>query len=281
MKVLKYYKSNRIIEIMKKFSLVALISCLMFTGCTSIKTTDSSKKKVSDMNMKDIDYQGSPALKMDAYLPEKGKNNTPIILVHGGGFENGDKSQDLYEKMSKAFANKGYAAFCINYTLVKLSETTPDDARIGAVKDVMTAISYIKKHSKDYQINPDKIILLGDSAGGAIVVYTALEYGKLSGIAACIDLWGGMPVNSVDNTPWGGDVYAKAINANKAVPFLIMHGTGDSVAGYNVSERLSAQLSEKDIKNKLIPLENAEHYPENLGDTIINNILTFLGESKY
>lgn len=56
---------------------------------------------------KNLLYQESPPLALDAYLPAEMEREKPLVLlIHGGGFENGDKEQPFYVKLSEEIARK-------------------------------------------------------------------------------------------------------------------------------------------------------------------------------
>lgn len=225
---------------------------------------------------KDIVYGGKPSLNFDIYQPIEPSGNKPLILlIHGGGFENGSKEQPFYVAMSRTVAENGYPAVCLNYTLTNPSVCPAPQALDIAMKDVLAAISYIRRDPMLGELAKKGMVLLGDSAAGAIVVNIALDFGKELGIVGCVNMWGGMRSETAP-TPWGGDVYWKEIEPVRAPAFLVLHGTADSIAGYDVSTRFKAALDRKAVPNFLIPLEGAEHYPEERVEDILRFVLEFL-----
>lgn len=113
---------------------------------------------------------GGTSHKFDAYLPAGMTQATPgVILIHGGGFTGGDKS-DL-ANLGNRLAADGMAAFSINYRL--------DDATtVGfpmEVQDVMTAISYVRAHAGLYNVDPTRLASFGTSAGATLAVYSAMK----------------------------------------------------------------------------------------------------------
>lgn len=120
----------------------------------------------------DVEF-GSPAgqaLLMDAYAPPQGTPPFPaVVMIHGGGFNSGDKSQLRGESIW--FAEHGYVAFSINYRLV------PQFPFPAAIHDAETAVSYIRRNASRFQVDPKRIAVLGTSGGGTI----ALSLGAMSG----------------------------------------------------------------------------------------------------
>ena len=116
---------------------------------------------------KDIPYQeGSNSKKLDVYLPA-GSGPFPVVInIHGGGFKFGDKS-GVFETTGKAFLNAGYALVSIDY---RLSGEAPFPA---AVQDAKAAVRFLRANAGEYKINPEKIALFGQSAGGNIAAMVA------------------------------------------------------------------------------------------------------------
>jgi acetyl esterase/lipase len=114
--------------------------------------------------LKDQVYKniGDRALTADVYYPKKKiKGNYPgVILIHGGGWRSGDKSQTA--AMAIALANAGYVAVCVEYRL-SLEAQFP-----AAVYDIKSAIRWMRANSKKFNLDTKKIATLGMSAGGQL-----------------------------------------------------------------------------------------------------------------
>lgn len=120
----------------------------------------------------DIPYgDRSDALKLDIFLPENQEGPFPIIIsIHGGAFKKGDKRNgEMIEPMLHGL-KKGYAVVGVNYRLSG-EATFPEP-----VKDIKRAIRFIKANSTKYQLDPERIVVWGGSAGG----YMALMSGVFS-----------------------------------------------------------------------------------------------------
>jgi acetyl esterase len=99
------------------------------------------------------------AQKMDVYWPAvRVEGRAAVVLVHGGAWTGGDK-RDM-EWMSRQLAAHGYVAAAINY---RLRSVTPWAAEL---QDVQAAIRFIRSRSATTGIDPARIGILGDSAGG-------------------------------------------------------------------------------------------------------------------
>ncbi|MGX9134201.1 alpha/beta hydrolase fold domain-containing protein [Rummeliibacillus sp. JY-2-4R] len=112
----------------------------------------------------DVAYgKQSKSQKMDIYLPNEGNGPFPVIVaVHGGGFSKGDKREKGIASMLEG-VNRGYAVVSINYRL-------SGEAKFpAAISDVKAAVRYIKANAKKYNLDPNKIAMWGNSAGGNLV----------------------------------------------------------------------------------------------------------------
>ena len=118
----------------------------------------------------DIEFAkaGDVSLTLDAFVPEGAGPFPTCILVHGGGFTKGDKTsfiKPLFEPLSKA----GFAWFTINYRLA------PAHRWPACLDDVETAIRWVRTHAKEYKVDPARIALIGESAGGHLVALLATD----------------------------------------------------------------------------------------------------------
>jgi acetyl esterase/lipase len=109
-------------------------------------------------------------LHFDAFINTKKKKNPAVILIHGGGWRSGNKSQMQF--LGKEIAAKGYSCFAIEYRL-SLEAKYPD-----GVIDVKNAIKFIKDNAAKFNVDPNKIAVLGCSSGGqmAALIGTTNNY---------------------------------------------------------------------------------------------------------
>jgi alpha-L-fucosidase 2 len=99
-------------------------------------------------------------LTMD-YYAARGKGDHPIaIIIHGGGYHGGDAKSGSEAYVADFLAPAGYAVFSINYRLA------PKYPFPNMVLDVQRAVRYIRFHAREWDADPNKIALVGGSAGG-------------------------------------------------------------------------------------------------------------------
>lgn len=96
---------------------------------------------------------------LDIYLPNEGEGPYPVVIdIFGGGWYFGNKSSHKLEP-ALALLRRGFAVVSINYSLSHQAKfPTP-------LLEVKAAIRYVRKHAAQYQLDPDRIALLGESAG--------------------------------------------------------------------------------------------------------------------
>lgn len=146
---------------------------------------------------KDLAYTPvSGTQKLDLYLPA-GKGPFPLILnIHGGAFKFGDKGM-VDPLLGKALLENGYAIASIDYRM-------SGEAKFpAAVQDAKAAVRFLRTNAAKFNINPNKIVAFGQSAGANIAAMLGTTSGvaefddaKLglagvsSGVAAVIDWFG-------------------------------------------------------------------------------------------
>ncbi|MDQ4096328.1 MAG: alpha/beta hydrolase [Actinomycetota bacterium] len=117
----------------------------------------------------DVEYgvANGKRLLLDAYVPapEGDKVRPAVILIHGGGFRAGDKRS--FEPEARRLAEKGWVAFSVNY---RLDEPTAFPAE---VEDVQAAVRWVRANAAEYQVDPERIGALGESAGGHLTAMLA------------------------------------------------------------------------------------------------------------
>jgi alpha-L-fucosidase 2 len=173
----------------------------------------------------------------------------------------------------------GFAWFSLYYRLA------PRDRYPACLDDVYTAIRWVKAHAAQYQVDPARIALLGESAGGQLVEMAAVQGGPDTRVAAVIPLFG--PSDLVAQTIARGGLHydltslfgctrmdTATIATLRAAsplnfihgglpPFLLIHGTADKVVPYEQSVAFSARLKEAGVACDLITIPGGLHAMSN------------------
>ena len=104
----------------------------------------------------------------DLYSP-KGLDKAPVLVaVHGGGWQVGNRK--FYTNWGPYLARNGIAVFAIEYRLMKPGVKTYP----GAVYDTKAAVQYVRAKAAELGVDPERIGLIGDSAGGHLSALVAL-----------------------------------------------------------------------------------------------------------
>src|SRR4051794_23608330 len=137
----------------------------------------------SPTSLEGIEYSrpaGTP-LYLDASIPAGPGPFPAVIIVHGGGWVRGDRRIDV-TPLFKPLEQAGIAWFSIDYRLLR------NLIEFGApIEDVQNAVLFVKAHAADYNIDPERIILIGESAGGQLAAMAALKPvpgGSVQGVVA-------------------------------------------------------------------------------------------------
>ena len=91
-----------------------------------------------------------------------------LVIVHGGGWAAGDKTDEVYQTMMKEYAHLGYVTINVNYRLTREAEFP------ACIEDVKCAVRWLRAHAEEYQIDPDRIGAYGHSAGAHLALMLAM-----------------------------------------------------------------------------------------------------------
>mmetsp|Transcript_28132 Transcript_28132/g.65402 ORF Transcript_28132/g.65402 Transcript_28132/m.65402 type:complete len:294 (-) Transcript_28132:61-942(-) len=112
----------------------------------------------------------SRELLMDAYQAgQPVRNASPaILLIHGGNFMAGDRTEGLIVRECQFFASSGFVAFSMDYRLESDNYLAENAAVLDAVHDAKAAVRFIRKHATQFAVDPDRIAAFGESAGAIV-----------------------------------------------------------------------------------------------------------------
>lgn len=235
-------------------------------------------------------------LKLDLIEPRFGHGTdrpAPVLLdIHGGGWSEGDKSEEL--ELLKSFSEIGWLSIAINYRLA------PDHIFPAQLDDCRAALKWTMEHAGEYGGDPDRIVLWGTSAGGHLSLLIAatlnmdpdeIPAGENStdldnsyGVRCVFDLAGpadltrldGLlpPIRELVNMFLGADPILKGIDeplpgALEASPLtyidqgdppvFIVHGTVDIIIPQWQSEELYETLVDAGVEAELVIVEGLDH----------------------
>jgi len=219
---------------------------------------------------------GGEALQGDAYLTETGGPAPVVIAMHGGGWKGGTRS--AYRYLGPFLAAAGYATFAIDYRLVgKDPNRYP-----AAVDDVRAAVHYVREHAAELNVDPRRIVLMGDSAGGHLAALVGLterpQVVAVVGIFGVYDLaaqWQhdlvARPGDNITQSFLGVPLYENrqlyfdasplsyAVTANGGPAFLLAWGIHDDIVAPAQSETFLLALKQAGFYARPV-IQNAPHF---------------------
>lgn len=218
---------------------------------------------------------GGVSLTLDAWVPPGSGPFPAVLVVHGGAFVRGDK-QTYVKPLFPILTGAGFAWFTINYRLA------PQHKFPAAVEDVEAAVRWVKQNARNYKVDPRRIALVGESAGGHLVAFAGVTSAPKLGVKAVVpiyapfDLLGrareaGKPSEGVmaflglgpELTPETLAALDKASPITHVKPglppFLLIHGTRDAQVPYAQSVRMLQKLKDAGVPCELYTVEGGGH----------------------
>lgn len=243
---------------------------------------------------RDIPYAGTEHARqrLDLYLPKAPQaDKLPLVVfIHGGAWLAGDRSGGARQVLQ--FVESGdYIGASIGYRL------SGDATWPAQIHDCKAAIRWLRAHAAEYGIDPDRIAVMGSSAGGHLAALLGTsgdvaavegdlgEHDDVSSRVACVvDYFGPADLLTMGDYPsqidhnsadapearlLGGAVQEHKELAREASPvthvtqddppFLILHGTNDMIVPFHQSVELDEKLRESQVESIFIYIEQGGH----------------------
>jgi triacylglycerol lipase len=249
-----------------------------------------------------VTYTQRPSgpLKLDIYRSKRDSVSKPeepprpaVVVIHGGSWKSGDRSQlGLY---AASLARRGYVAYAIEYRLA------PRHPWPAQWEDVRDAVIWLKKDAKRQNIDPNRIGAVGYSAGGHLATMLATighqafnpESPEITAAVKCVAA-GGAPCDFSDMQPdnaflkyWLGstrkenpDVYVQASPLKRvsaaSAPIFFYNGTFDLVVRPKSAKSLSDELVKLGIDSAVHLIPGAGHITAAIDETALGIAWTFL-----
>lgn len=224
---------------------------------------------------------------LDLLLPETEAARRPaVVYLHGGGWAEGDRAAGMYPWLCPLMAAHGFVAATVSY---RLSRFVPFPAQLH---DVKAAIRFLRAHADQYGIDPDRIGVWGDSAGGhlASLLGTTADVPELEGkcgwreqssrvnavVARCAPSdFATYRVPADDwRSPFFSMLFGGPIEEHEELarlasplahlkaglpPFLLVHGTEDETVPYQQATTLATGLKNHGADVMLHTVDGGHH----------------------
>ncbi len=254
---------------------VLIIGSIIFMA-TRPHRTQPGMRSVAD-TVENIHYcnDKNPVRTLDFLRPkDTGAKALPLVVyIHGGGWRGGSQNGRLINNYGKQFLQKGIAVATIGYR-TNSSSPFPDQNQ-----DIACALEYLDDHADTLHINPRKVVYFGDSAGGQLAAFAALnipyagrDYEAPVGV---IDFYGVSDFSKIvdgahpdlNARRYLGSRYNKLAReasptsyiTKKAPRFLFVHGTRDTVVPISQSLLFYDQLTTTGIDAEYLAVDGAKH----------------------
>jgi acetyl esterase/lipase len=228
----------------------------------------------SVQEIKDIEYKNinGKSLQLDMYIPKNLTKPAPLLVfIHGGAWAHGKRSDYLTYLIP--FAQQGYITATVSYRLVNDSINTYP----ACAEDIRDAVQWFFQNGDKYGYDPDKIALIGGSAGGHLSLLGAYGWHPLAEkqdsvaaplhkIKAVVDIYGPFDLTTPYSqtqrlvTRFIGRSYKERPELYREAspmtfldktdpPTLILHGTADNLVPISQADTLKARLDRLGIPN--------------------------------
>jgi acetyl esterase len=219
---------------------------------------------------------GGVSVLLDAHIPDGEGPFPAVILVHGGGWTAGDRTAAFIQPLFRVLDQTGFAWFTIDYRLA------PEFAYPAAADDVESAVRFVKQHAKEYRVNPAKVALMGESAGGHLVNLVGAR--NDAGVAAVVCFYGpidmllwakdrleGKPlsegvrgffgIQALNEAGWRNirQTSPRIYLSRKTPPFLVIHGTKDQAVDYSQATLTVELFKQIGVPCRLITVPDGVH----------------------
>ena len=275
------------------FCVVAATALAGISAAEEKQPPKAAPLAASDVELiRDVEFGkgGSRTLHMHIARP-KGEIKNPlpaIVFVHGGAWRGGHRNAGL--PFATGFAQQGFIGATIEY---RFSQEAKFPAQI---EDCKCAIRFLREHAAEYHIDPDRIGVMGASAGGHLVALLGTtanekEFEGTGGsekfssrVQAVCDWFGPADLtrmhegkstidhaspNSPESLLIGGTAAENPDKAKRAspityvsgdsAPILIMHGDQDQLVPVAQSESFAAALKKAGVDVTLHVIKGAGH----------------------
>jgi acetyl esterase/lipase len=198
-----------------------------------------------------------------------------VVVVHGGAWRGGDKGENVAWNQWLAEV-EGYVVLDIQYRL------TPAATWEQQVIDIRDAVAWLRSHADELQLDPERVALLGRSAGGHLSLLAAYTWGDADGPppAGVVALYPPTDLERfydattydmrqavIDGIGRPPAVAAEAYRAASPIklvrgdlpPTLLLHGTWDELVPVEHSDRLAEALQKVGARVRLVRVPNARH----------------------
>ena len=247
---------------------MALALSLVLPACSPLALVNALVPRDGYQRETDVTYGPEPRHRLDVYRPvPAAESKTVVVFLYGGGWKKGERSH--YRFVGEAFAARGYTVVIPDYRIYPKARF-PD-----FVEDAAAAVGWVRRNIAAHGANPNRIVLVGHSAGAHIAALVTLDrrYLEAAGVPeGTIVGWAGLagPYTFNPTTyPSTKAIFETAARVQdtrpvdfvhaEAPPALLLHGTDDDTVRPENSEGLARSLEAAGVSVRYVPLTDVGH----------------------
>lgn len=233
-----------------------VVLLMLLAGCSPVSILNLTAPRTGITTSINIAYAPGPDHALDIYAPSQPCTKAPVVVFfHGGGWESGSRS--TYRFVGATLAARGVVAVIPDYRLY------PAVRFPGFMQDAAGAVAWTRDHIAQYGGDPNRLFLMGHSAGGQIATLLALDGSYLrregvnprhiTGVVGLAGPYDFLPLRSETlkaifgpETDWPR---SQPINyvTSAAPPMLLAAGTSDDTVDPGNTTRLAARLRQNGV----------------------------------
>ena len=147
--------------------LLALMSLVLLAGCSAVEALNRLSPQDGVTTMRDLAYGAGPRRRLDVYAPAGARGAPVVVFFYGGSWQGGEKAD--YAFVARALAQAGIVAIVPDYRVY------PEVRFAGFMKDGAAALAFAKRNASRFGGDPDRLVVMGHSAGAHIAAMLALD----------------------------------------------------------------------------------------------------------
>jgi alpha-L-fucosidase 2 len=207
---------------------------------------------------------GKRGLKLDASIPPGAGPFPAAVVVHGGAWILKGRRFGV-KPLLKPLSEAGFAWFAISYRTAVGKGSIED-----GIADVTSAVAFVREHAAEYKVDPEKVVLIGESSGGHLAALAALRnfvpVRAVVGISSPMDLPSLFWMAKALPPPFRQLKTAELMLLSPATfarpvapPFLLIHGTADLLVPFGQSEKMCERMQAMGGVCEVVPVKAAPH----------------------
>lgn len=225
-------------------------SGLLFTGLNSLSGD-------SDLTTTSVEFDSAHTLALDVFASQDASAAPVVVFFYGGYWRNGERGQ--YRWVGEALARKGVVAVLPDY------RKFPSVGLDGFMADAASAVAWARAHAAEHGGDPERIVLMGHSAGAHLAALLAtdatwlaphrIKPRDLCGVVGLAGPYDFLPLTGPKLIEIFGTEHHEQLRSQPThyvdgdePPMLLLHGAADTTVGQHNTENLGRALEAAGVR---------------------------------